>query len=164
MSEAANSTVQRTAKECEIRWLGERHPQFNHAQWSQSEIAKVRELVDGAREGEVDWVEIAEKLGVCLSLNLTVIATVGLLTPFDQTGRTPVDCMRHAIPRRTHTWTPEADQRLLEAVDMYGTDSWSLGTSAPSIHVHSLLLTNVPPQWHEGSRRTPRLRSAKAAT
>ena len=156
--------MQRTAKECEIRWLGERHPRFNHAQWTQSEIIKVKELVAGAREGEVDWVEIAEKLGVCLSPKLTVIATMDFLTPFDQTGRTPVDCMRHAIPRRTHTWTPEADQRLLEAVDMYGTDSWSLGTSALSIHVHSLVLADIPSQWHEGSRRTPQLRSAKAAT
>ncbi len=56
--------MQRTAKECEIRWLGERHPQFNVAQWTKSEIAKVKELVGSAREGEVDWVEIAEKLGV----------------------------------------------------------------------------------------------------
>lgn len=56
--------MQRTATECEIRWLGERHPQFNDAQWTKSEIAKVKELVGDAREGEVDWVEIAEKLGV----------------------------------------------------------------------------------------------------
>ena len=56
--------MQRTAKECEIRWLGELHPDFNDAQWTQSEIAKVRQLVAGAREGEVDWVDVAEKLGV----------------------------------------------------------------------------------------------------
>ncbi|TBU44763.1 hypothetical protein BD309DRAFT_1079798 [Dichomitus squalens] len=107
----ASTTVQRTARECEIRWLGERHPQFNNAQWPQSEITKVRELVGDARQGEIDWVKIAEKLG---------------------TGRTPVDCMRHAIPRRTHTWTPDADQRLLEAVDAYGTDSWALVARAVS--------------------------------
>ncbi|EIW61871.1 uncharacterized protein TRAVEDRAFT_70116 [Trametes versicolor FP-101664 SS1] len=102
---SAGPSVQRTAKECEIRWLGDRHPQFNDAQWTQAEVAKVRELVDGAHEGEVDWSEIAEKLG---------------------TGRTPVDCMRHAIPRRTHSWTPDADKRLLEAVNIYGTDGWAL--------------------------------------
>ena len=56
--------MQRTAKECEIRWLGELHPDFNDAQWTQSEIAKVRQLVAGAREGEVDWADVAEKLGV----------------------------------------------------------------------------------------------------
>ncbi|OJT10511.1 snRNA-activating protein complex subunit 4 [Trametes pubescens] len=102
---SAGPSVQRTAKECEIRWLGDRHPQFNDAQWTQAEVAKVRELVDGAREGEVDWCEIAEKL---------------------ETGRTPVDCMRHAISRKTHSWTPDADKRLLEAVHIYGTDSWAL--------------------------------------
>ena len=61
---SASTTVQRTAKECEIRWLGERHPQFNDTQWTKSEIAKVKELVGGAGEGQVDWVEVAEKLGV----------------------------------------------------------------------------------------------------
>ncbi|KAI0676934.1 hypothetical protein C8Q78DRAFT_961051 [Trametes maxima] len=102
---SAGPSVQRTAKECEIRWLGERHPQLNDSQWTQAEIAKVRELVEGAREGEVDWVDIAHKLG---------------------TGRTPVDCMRHAIVRKTHSWTPDADQRLLAAIDIYGTDNWAL--------------------------------------
>ncbi|KAI0650090.1 hypothetical protein C8Q79DRAFT_1006389 [Trametes meyenii] len=102
---SAGPSVQRTAKECEIRWLGERHPQFNDSQWTQAEIAKVRELVDGASEGGVDWVEVSQKLG---------------------TRRTPVDCMRHAIVRKTHSWTPDADQRLLEAVDIYGTDNWAL--------------------------------------
>ncbi len=56
--------MQRSAKECEIRWLGERHPQFNNSQWTQPEIAKVKQLVATANEGEVDWVEIAKKLGV----------------------------------------------------------------------------------------------------
>ena len=37
--------------------------------------------------------------------------------------------MRHAIPRKTHTWTPDADNRLMSAVEVYGTDSWALGTS-----------------------------------
>ncbi|RPD61851.1 hypothetical protein L227DRAFT_523408, partial [Lentinus tigrinus ALCF2SS1-6] len=101
----ANSTVQRSAKECEIRWLGERHPQFINSQWTQSEIARVKQLVATANEGEVDWVEIAKKLG---------------------TGRTPVDCLRNAIVRKTHTWTPETDERLLKAVDVYGTGSWGL--------------------------------------
>ncbi|KAI0773864.1 hypothetical protein C8Q74DRAFT_1200630 [Fomes fomentarius] len=102
---SASTGVQRTAKECEIRWLGERHPQFNDSQWTQSEVAKVRQLVENAREGEVDWVEIAQKLG---------------------TGRTPVDCLRHAIVRKLHTWTPEADRRLLEAINIHGTDNWGI--------------------------------------
>ncbi|KAH9853690.1 hypothetical protein C2E23DRAFT_915021 [Lenzites betulinus] len=103
---SASASVQRTARECEIRWLGDRHPQYSDAQWTQAEIAKVRELVGGdAREGEIDWVKIAEELG---------------------TGRTPVDCMRHAIMRRTHSWTPDTDKRLLDGVNIYGTDCWAL--------------------------------------
>ena len=61
---SASPTGHRTAKECEIRWLGELHPDFSDAQWTQSEIAKVKQLVAGAREGEVDWVDVAKKLGV----------------------------------------------------------------------------------------------------
>ena len=61
---SASSTVPRTAKECEIRWLGERHPEFDRSQWPQSEIAKVKQLVGSAKEGEIDWVDIAAKLGV----------------------------------------------------------------------------------------------------
>lgn len=61
---SASATVQRTARECEIRWLGELHPQFNNAQWTQSEIVRVKQLVANANEGDVDWVEVAEKLGV----------------------------------------------------------------------------------------------------
>ncbi|KAH9942556.1 Homeodomain-like protein [Amylocystis lapponica] len=105
VSSSGSSIVQRSAKECEIRWLGERHPQFNHTQWTQSEINRVRELLSGAKEGQVDWVDVAAKLG---------------------TRRTPIDCMRHAINRRVHIWTPEADERLLEAVRVYGVDSWTL--------------------------------------
>lgn len=38
-----------------------------------------------------------------------------------------MDCMRHAIPRKPHIWTPDADARLLEAVNIYGTESWAQG-------------------------------------
>lgn len=68
VSATGSSGVSRTALECEIRWLGERHPDFYHSPWSQLEIAKVRELVENSKEGEVDWVEIATKLGVSLSV------------------------------------------------------------------------------------------------
>ena len=44
-----------------------------------------------------------------------------------QTKRMPIDCMRHAIPRKMHTWTPESDQRLLEMVKVYGNENWQLG-------------------------------------
>jgi hypothetical protein len=65
VSAAGSNAVHRTAQECEIRWLGERHPDFDRSVWSADEITKVKELVGEAEEGDVDWVEIATKLGVC---------------------------------------------------------------------------------------------------
>lgn len=56
--------MQRTPQECEIRWLGDRHPEFNHSEWSDEEIARVKELVGDAKEGEVDWIDITARLGV----------------------------------------------------------------------------------------------------
>ncbi|KAI0091868.1 hypothetical protein BDY19DRAFT_927189 [Irpex rosettiformis] len=103
VSDAGVNYVQRTAQECEIRWLGDRHPEYNHSEWSQEETTRAVELVGSAKEGEVDWVDIAAKLG---------------------TKRTPVDCMRHTIQRKVHVWTSEADERLLEAVKIYGLENW----------------------------------------
>lgn len=59
----------RTAKECEIKWLGDRHPTINHAQWSQPEISKCRDLVDAYRAEHgsgmtVDWLWVANELKV----------------------------------------------------------------------------------------------------
>lgn len=59
----------RTARECEIKWMGDRHPSINHAQWSQPEITKCRDLVDAyraehAHELAVDWVWVANELKV----------------------------------------------------------------------------------------------------
>lgn len=64
VSKAGVAYVQRTADECEIRWLADRHPEFNHSAWPKAEVDRVQELVGAAREGEVDWVDIAAKLGV----------------------------------------------------------------------------------------------------
>ncbi|TCD71353.1 hypothetical protein EIP91_011124 [Steccherinum ochraceum] len=105
VSSCGPGDVQRTAAECKIRWRGSAHPQWNHASWTQQETSRVRELVGNLKEGEVDWVDIANKLG---------------------TGRTPVDCMRHAVPRQVHNWTIESDSRLSTAVELYGTANWML--------------------------------------
>jgi hypothetical protein len=35
--------------------------------------------------------------------------------------------MRNTIARKTHVWDAESDRRLAEAVQKYGTESWSLG-------------------------------------
>lgn len=96
---------QRSATECKIHWLGDRHPRFNHSPWPASEIETAKALVEGREGSEIDWVSIARQLG---------------------TRRTPIDVMRHTIARRTHVWDAESDRRLVEAVKKYGTESWSL--------------------------------------
>ena len=59
----------RTARECEIKWLGDRHPSINHAQWTQQEICKCRDMIDSYRVEHgpgvtVDWVWVANELKV----------------------------------------------------------------------------------------------------
>ncbi|KAF8268284.1 hypothetical protein EI94DRAFT_1728203 [Lactarius quietus] len=104
---------QRSAKECEIRWLGDRHPRFNHSAWDESEVAAAQKLVEGrdCEGGDVDWVSIAEQLG---------------------TRRTPIDVMRHVVVRKMHVWDAESDRRLCDAVKKYGTECWSLVARAVS--------------------------------
>ncbi|KAL4241544.1 Myb-like DNA-binding [Abortiporus biennis] len=105
-SNVSNSSgIQRTPRECEIRWDGSLHPHYNHNPWTPHEIARVREMVDGAAPGDIDWIDISSRLG---------------------TNRTPLDCMRNAIIRRSHVWTPESDKKLLDAVEVYGVGNWSL--------------------------------------
>lgn len=62
----------RAARECEIKWMGERHPSINRTQWSQPEINRCRELMDAyhLQHGPgvaVDWVWIAGELKVTSS-------------------------------------------------------------------------------------------------
>src|SRR5438445_157566 len=45
--------------------------------------------------------------------------------------------MRHGLPRQRLVWTPEADQKLITAVERYGIDNWQLGTFT---NVHLLRL------------------------
>ncbi|KAF8076140.1 hypothetical protein FPV67DRAFT_1664441 [Lyophyllum atratum] len=101
-------TVKRTADQCRIRWLGDRHPKINHASWSSAELEKLKGLVtkqQAANDGKVDWVHVAKDLG---------------------TNRTPIDCMRRGLPRERHIWHPSADEKLAEAVKLYGTDNWGI--------------------------------------
>lgn len=41
--------------------------------------------------------------------------------------------MRHAIMRRTHSWTPDTDRRLLDGVNIYGIDCWALGKGRSAV-------------------------------
>ena len=61
------SSVKRTAIDCRVCWIGDRHPRINHGEWAAPEIAKLSELVSEIlkEESTVDWVEVAKQLGVC---------------------------------------------------------------------------------------------------
>jgi hypothetical protein len=61
----------RTPRECEMRWLGDQHPCFNHGAWTQDEITKLKGLVVEYGNEQVDWEAVVDKLGVCLLFQLT---------------------------------------------------------------------------------------------
>lgn len=102
---SSSSMYTRTPRECEIRWLGDQHPCFNHGPWTQDEITKLKGLVVEYGNEQVDWEAVVDKLG---------------------THRTPLDCMIHGTTRKIHLWTPDSDERLLKAVATFGHDNWSV--------------------------------------
>ena len=58
--------------------MGDRHPSINHTRWSQPEISKCRDLVDGyrAEHGDgvaVDWVWVANELKVTPSESFKLV-------------------------------------------------------------------------------------------
>ncbi|PPQ69389.1 hypothetical protein CVT24_001658 [Panaeolus cyanescens] len=110
------SSVKRTAMECRICWIGDKHPSINHSEWSEDEVKKVTEIVSEAQkvQTQIDWVAVAKELG---------------------TNRRPIDCMKQAFNRPRHSWTPEADQKLLEAVEQCGIDNWHVVATMVSEHV-----------------------------
>ncbi|KAL0581944.1 hypothetical protein V5O48_000001, partial [Marasmius crinis-equi] len=90
------ATFKRTPEECKVKWVSHKQPRLNHAEWDESEIKRLHEIVkDRQAQGRVDWVEVAQALG---------------------TNRVPIDCMRNAISRPRHAWDQESDKKLLEAV------------------------------------------------
>ncbi|KAJ3812932.1 hypothetical protein EV368DRAFT_31448 [Lentinula lateritia] len=98
----------RSDRECKTKWLGYQHPGICHDDWTLDELKKLKEIVaekEKDEEYELDWVDVAQELG---------------------TSRTPIDCMRHGFKRVNHTWAPEADRKLFEAVQVYGTENWAL--------------------------------------
>ncbi|KAG2058951.1 hypothetical protein BDR06DRAFT_950204 [Suillus hirtellus] len=104
---SSSSMYTRTPRECEIRWLGDQHPCFNHGPWTQDETTKLKGLVAEYENEQVDWEVVVDKLG---------------------THRTPLDCMIHGTTttRKIHLWTPDSDERLLKAVATFGHDNWSV--------------------------------------
>ncbi|KJA24523.1 hypothetical protein HYPSUDRAFT_473559 [Hypholoma sublateritium FD-334 SS-4] len=110
------SSVKRSAIDCRIVWVSDKHPSVNHTAWSEDEMNALNGLISQYTKDKkaVDWVEISEKLG---------------------TNRTPIDCMKHGVPRHRHNWSPEADQKLLVAVESCGHDNWQLVARKVSEHV-----------------------------
>ncbi|KAF8803849.1 hypothetical protein BYT27DRAFT_7108914, partial [Phlegmacium glaucopus] len=109
------SSVKRTATDCRVCWIGDRHPKINHGEWAAPEVAKLNGLVSEVLEekGMVDWVEVAKQLG---------------------TNRTPLDCLRHGLPRQRHSWTTDQDQRLIDSVKSCGISNWQLVARNVSPH------------------------------
>lgn len=62
-------SLPRTARDCAIRWLGDRHPRFIRDSWSQTELDRLESFVNNTPEGPIDWAEIANKLGVKFSVS-----------------------------------------------------------------------------------------------
>ena len=60
------SSVKRTADQCRIKWLGDRHPRINHGEWSPTELDKLKDILDSQRDGEdkIDWFRVVSELGV----------------------------------------------------------------------------------------------------
>ncbi|THV05502.1 hypothetical protein K435DRAFT_961250 [Dendrothele bispora CBS 962.96] len=99
------STVKRTPEELRIKWVGDRRPSINHAEWTKAESEMVKLIVQRRQEEQkVHWVDIAKEL---------------------DTNRTPIECMRRGITRPRHVWSVEGDRRLLEGIQLYGIENWS---------------------------------------
>ncbi|KAJ3088529.1 Myblike DNAbinding domain-containing protein [Quaeritorhiza haematococci] len=96
----------RTPMECQIQWTVNQHPAINKKEFGPDEISDLAEVVQefGARQ----WDKIAAKHG---------------------NWRVAAQCFR-AYQRHINQshigkgWSPEEDQRLRDAVNMYGTRSW----------------------------------------
>ncbi|KAH8113397.1 hypothetical protein DFH11DRAFT_1545076 [Phellopilus nigrolimitatus] len=117
INSAIPSGVRRNPKECEIRWLGHLHPSINQSAWAPEEIERLRAVLEeentnGDEHAHVDWTEVAKKLG---------------------TNRSPIDCMRHGMVRRVHAWSAEADQKLRDAIAVYGQNNWQISKFAMNV-------------------------------
>ncbi|KAF9263614.1 hypothetical protein L218DRAFT_972983 [Marasmius fiardii PR-910] len=108
------ASFKRMPDECKVKWLGHKQPKLNHSEWSDAELKKLYDIVkDCQKRGTVDWIEVAGTLG---------------------TNRVPIDCMRNANARPHHIWTAEADEKLIEAVGLYGNNNWALCATYVSEH------------------------------
>jgi hypothetical protein len=100
----------------EIRWLGDRHPQLNHEAWSQAELANLRTLVAEYGERQVDWVQVASKLGVLFARSVSDHATA------QQCQSRFMRTLDSSLTRGA--WSPAEDAQLQAAVEAYGPHAW----------------------------------------
>lgn len=124
------SSIKRTPDECRIQWVGNLHPRVNHGIWTVDELEKLHHLTQNqqAQEGgKIDWVRVARDLGVCHAIYRS--SHLFLTSLPSQTNRIPIDCMKQAIVKPRHHWDALNDQRLMEAVQLFGTNNWNLGSS-----------------------------------
>ncbi|CAH8370296.1 unnamed protein product [Eruca vesicaria subsp. sativa] len=102
----------RSAAECEARWMSSEDPLINHGPWTAEEENNLRLIIQ--EKGFTDWLDIADSLG---------------------TNRTPFQCLARYqrslnadILRKE--WTPEEDDQLRAAVELYGEKDWQTVANA----------------------------------
>ncbi|XP_048614399.1 snRNA-activating protein complex subunit 4-like isoform X2 [Brassica napus] len=102
----------RSASECEARWMSSEDPLINHGPWTAEEENNLRLIIQ--EKGFTDWLDIAASLG---------------------TNRTPFQCLARYqrslnadILRKE--WTAEEDDQLRAAVELYGEKDWQTVANA----------------------------------
>ncbi|XP_056859065.1 uncharacterized protein LOC108839435 isoform X2 [Raphanus sativus] len=96
----------RSAAECEARWMSSEDPLINHGPWTAAEDDYIRLVTQN--KSVTDWLDVAVSLG---------------------TNRTPFQCLAR-YQRSLNTdilrreWTPEEDDQLRAAVSLFGEKDW----------------------------------------
>ncbi|KAL0873765.1 hypothetical protein Bca101_023470 [Brassica carinata] len=96
----------RSAAECEARWMSSEDPLINHGPWTAAEDDYIRLVTQN--KSVTDWFDVAVSLG---------------------TNRTPFQCLAR-FQRSLNTdilrreWTPEEDDQLRAAVGLFGEKDW----------------------------------------
>ncbi|VVA98075.1 unnamed protein product [Arabis nemorensis] len=96
----------RSAAECEARWMSSEDPLINHGSWTAAEEKNLGLIIQ--KKSFTDWLDIAVSLG---------------------TNRTPFQCLakyQRSLNRGIlrDKWTAEEDDQLCAAVDLYGEKDW----------------------------------------
>lgn len=145
------SSIKRTPEECRIQWVGNLHPKVNHGGWTQEELDRLHDLTANelATGGKINWARVAQDLG---------------------TNRIPIDCMKQATTKPRHHWDTLNDQKLREAVQLFGTNNWNLvarhvSPYATTSQCQTRYVRSVDPKIKRGtwsSEEDERLRKAVA--